>query len=130
MQKDCQRNFCDQQWHFYHRPLRRTVVLFQLYGAKTLPLIYGTALVINFHMIGEPLLKKLNKLYEPSALINLKFKSYDLAIKTDEDGNPILLFIGKADKEGKIKGDRYARRLLKDHAGKIIKDHWDHKGKV
>ena len=81
-------------------------------------------------MIGEPLLKKLNKLYEPSALINLKFKSYDLVVKTDEEGNPILLFIGKSDKEGKIKGDRYARRLLKDNAGKIIKDHWDYKGKV
>ena len=85
---------------------------------------------INFHMIGEPLLKKLNKLYQPSALINMKFKSYDLVVKTDEEGNPILLFIGKADKQGKIKGDRYARRLLKDKAGKIIKDHWDYKGKV
>ncbi len=80
--------------------------------------------------IGEPLLKVLNKRYEPSAIINLKFKSYDLAVKTDDEGNPIVLFMGKADKEGKIKGDRYARRLLMDKTGSIIKDHWDYKGKV
>jgi predicted peptidase len=80
--------------------------------------------------IGEALLKKLSKVYEPSAMVNLKFKTYDLAVKTDEEGNPVLLFMGKADSEGKIKGDRYARRLLKDNTGKIIKDHWDYKGKV
>ena len=80
--------------------------------------------------IGEPLLKKLNKLYQPSSIVHLKFKSYDLAIKTDEEGNPVLLFIGRADKEGTIKGDRYARRLLKDKTGKVLKDHWDYKGKV
>lgn len=80
--------------------------------------------------IGEPLLKKLSKLYEPSSMVHLRFKSYDLAFKTDEEGNPLVLFIGKADKEGTIKGDRYARRLLKDNTGKVIKDHWDYKGKV
>ena len=80
--------------------------------------------------IGEPLLKKLNKQYDASTIIHLKFKDYDLAVKTDEEGNPVLLFIGKANAEGVIKGDRYARRLLKDKTGKVIKDHWDYKGKV
>ena len=80
--------------------------------------------------IGEPLLKKLNKQYDASTIIHLKFKDYDLAVKTDEEGNPVLLFIGKANAEGAIKGDRYARRLLKDKTGKAIKDHWDYKGKV
>ena len=80
--------------------------------------------------IGEPLLKKLNKQYDASTIIHLKFKDYDLAVKTDEEGNPVLLFIGKANAEGAIKGDRYARRLLKDKTGKVIKDHWDYKGKV
>jgi hypothetical protein len=42
--------------------------------------------------IGEPLLKKLNKQYEASAMVYLKFKAYDLALKTDEEGNPVLLF--------------------------------------
>ena len=80
--------------------------------------------------IGEPLLKKLSKLYEPSAMVHQKFKSYDLAFKTDEEGNPVLLFIGKADREGNIKGDQYTRRLLKDKTGNVIKDHWDYKGRV
>ena len=80
--------------------------------------------------IGEPLLKKLNKLYEPSTMVHLKFKSYDLSIKTDDEGNAILLFIGEANKEGKIKGDRFARRMVKDNSGQVIKDHWDYKGKV
>ena len=93
---------------------------------------YGTALVEEDFMkkIGEPLLKKLNKQYEASAMLYLKFKAYDLAIKTDEEGNAVLLFIGKASTVGGIKGDRYARRLLKDKTGKVIKDHWDYKGKV
>jgi len=80
--------------------------------------------------IGEPLLKKLNKQYEASAMVHLKFKDYDLAVKTNEEGNPIVVFIGKVNAEGTIKGDRYARRLLKDKTGKVIKDHWDYKGKV
>ena len=63
-------------------------------------------------------------------MIELRFRSYDLALKTDEEGNPIVLFIGKANEKGIIKGDRYARRLLKDKEGKVIKDHWDYKGRV
>jgi hypothetical protein len=80
--------------------------------------------------LGDELLKKLNKKYEPSAMVNISFRRYDLAVKTDEEGNPIVLFIGKEKENGNIKGDRYARRLLKDKDGKIIKDHWDYKGKV
>jgi hypothetical protein len=80
--------------------------------------------------LGDELLKKLNKKYEPSAMVNISFRRYDLAVKTDEEGNPIVLFIGKEKENGNIKGDRYARRLLKDKEGKIIKDHWDYKGKV
>ena len=80
--------------------------------------------------IGDQLLKKLNKKYEPSAMVQLRFRDYDLAMKTDDEGNPVLLFIGSADEQGMIKGDRYARRLLKDAEGKVIKDHWDYKGRV
>lgn len=80
--------------------------------------------------IGESLLKKLSKKYEPSSMVNLSFKGYDLAMKTDEEGNPIVLFIGEAKEDGHIKGDRFARRLLKDKEGNIIKDHWDYKGKI
>lgn len=80
--------------------------------------------------MGDQLLKKLNKKYEPSAMVHLHFRDYDLAMKTDEEGNPVLLFIGTANEQGTIKGDRYARRLLKDGEGKVVKDHWDYKGKV
>lgn len=80
--------------------------------------------------IGDQLLKKLAKKYEPSSMVHTHFRDYDLAMKTDEEGNPILLFIGTANEEGIIKGDRYARRLLKDAEGKVVKDHWDYKGKI
>ena len=80
--------------------------------------------------MGEALAKKLSKKYEPSAIVNLRFRGYDMAAKTDDEGNPILLFIGKANEEGIIKGDRFARRLLKNKEGEVIKDHWDYKGKV
>ena len=77
----------------------------------------------------EPLLKILNKTYEPSTMVEVKFQRYDLAMKTDELGRPILLFMGKKDESGQIRGERYARRLVLDDDGQVIKDHWDHKGK-
>lgn len=79
----------------------------------------------------EPILKLLHKTYEPDSIVELKFKRFDLAIKTDNKGRPILLFIGEKDPEtGKIKGDRFARRLVEDAAGKLVKDHWDNKGRA
>ena len=80
--------------------------------------------------LGDPILKILNKTYEPSAMILTTFKRYDLAFKTDNEGNPILLFMGKMDEKGNIKGERFARTLKKDPEGKIIKDHWELKGKA
>jgi hypothetical protein len=80
--------------------------------------------------IKAPLLKILNKIYEPNSLIERPFKKYHAAFKTDEEGRPILLFIGEKTPEGKIKGERFARRLKIDHDGKVIKDHWEHKGKA
>lgn len=80
--------------------------------------------------LGPQLLLLLNKTYEPSTLIETVFQRYDLAFKTNEEGKPILLFIGKKDEHGKIKGQRFARRLLTDNSGRIIKDHWDNKGKT
>ena len=76
-----------------------------------------------------PILKILNKTYDSGVLIEIKFKRYDLAFKTDERGRPVLLFIGEKDSLGRINGERYARRLLESPDGTILKDHWDHKGK-
>lgn len=80
--------------------------------------------------LGEPFLKILRQKYEPSATLNLKVKGYALAIKTDEEGNPVLLFMGKLDDNGIVKGERYTRTLKKGQDGKVIKDHWDLKGKA
>jgi hypothetical protein len=78
-----------------------------------------------------PILKVLNKIYEPDSMLEFKFKRYDLAIKTDQKGRAILLFMGEKDPvTSKIKGHRYARRLLEDQDGKLLKDHWDNKGKA
>ena len=80
--------------------------------------------------LGPAILKILSKQYEPSAFVEKKFQRYDLGFKTDAEGNPIVLFMGTKDATGHIRGRRYARRLLKDPNGKIIKDHWDDKGMV
>ena len=80
--------------------------------------------------LGEEILKILNKTYEPSSLVETRFKRYDLAFKTDEAGRPILLFMGQKDENGKIKGERFARRLKQGNNGEMLKDHWDNKGKA
>lgn len=80
--------------------------------------------------IGQPLLKLLSKIYEPSTTVEATFSRYDLVFKTDAQGRPILLFIGKKDARGKIKGERFTRRLLTDDNGNVIKDHWDAQGKI
>lgn len=80
--------------------------------------------------LAPDLLKLLNRRYEPQSMINKKFKGFDLVIKTDEEGNPVLLFLGKLDEKGQVKGSRYARTLKKDREGKIFKDHWELKGKA
>ena len=80
--------------------------------------------------LGDRLLLLLKKKYEISSFITMRYKGNDLSFKTDEHGNPILLFIGKMNEEGIVKGDRYARRLITDKNGIVIKDHWDYKGKA
>ena len=80
--------------------------------------------------LNEELQKKLAKKFEPSSMLEMKYKGYDLSFKTDEEGNAILVFIGKKNESGAIKGERYARTLKKDREGKIFKDHWELKGKA
>ena len=80
--------------------------------------------------LNESLVLKLSKRYQPSTMVEMKFRGKDVSFKTDEEGNPIVLFIGKAQPDGKIKGERYTRRLVRDAQGFLIKDHWDLKGKV
>ena len=78
----------------------------------------------------EPVLKVLNKVYEPESLVERPFKRYHMAFKTDEMGRPVLLFLGQKEPDGRIKGERFSRRLKFDKDGKILKDHWEHKGRA
>ena len=80
--------------------------------------------------IGADLQKVLTKTYPPDKMIRQRFGRYDLAFKTDEEGRPVLLFMGKADEAGRIKGDHFVRHLQKDKDGTLVKNHWDNKGKV
>ncbi|SEN03299.1 hypothetical protein SAMN05192574_102243 [Mucilaginibacter gossypiicola] len=80
--------------------------------------------------VGPELLKILNKPFPAEQFIHQRFGRYDLAFKTDVQGRPVLLFMGIADADGNIKGERFARRLITGKDGKIIKDHWDNKGKA
>jgi hypothetical protein len=79
--------------------------------------------------LGEDLVKRLRKKFEPSSMVTMRYKGNDIAFKTDKEGNPIQLFVGTKNDEGIIKGYRYIRTLLEDRNGTIIKDHWDLKGK-
>lgn len=80
--------------------------------------------------LGNDILKILGRSYEPGSMVERSMGRYDLFFKTDELGRPVILFLGKTDGNGKIKGERFARRLVTDANGQIIKDHWDNKGKV
>ena len=80
--------------------------------------------------LGDDLLKKISKKFEPSTKVAMRYKSYDLLLVTDKEGNAIQLFMGKENEQGIIKGDRYARTLKYDRAGKLIKDHWERKGRA
>ncbi len=82
-------------------------------------------------MIKEPILKLLGRIYEPDAMIELMFGRYDLAIKTDGKGRAKLLFPGSKDQHtGKIKGARFAIRLIENENAEVLKDHWENKGKA
>jgi hypothetical protein len=80
--------------------------------------------------LSDDLIKKLKRKFEPSTTTRFRYSANDVVVQSDEEGNAIRAFIGKANEEGIIKGDRYSRSLLKDKEGKIIKDHWDRKGKA
>lgn len=76
------------------------------------------------------LIKKISGKMEPSSLVNMRFHRYDIVLKTDADGNAVQMFIGKADEKGVIHGERYTRTLKYGRDGKVLKDHWEMKGKA
>ena len=78
--------------------------------------------------LGEDLLKKLRKKFEPATMIQFRYRTNDISIQTDNEGNAVKMFIGKMKEDGMIRGDRYVRNIIKDREGRVIKDHWDRKG--
>lgn len=80
--------------------------------------------------LGKSLVKILSKIYPPMSGMEMRFGRYDMYVKTDNEGNAVVLFIGERQENGSIKGERYARRLKKDDEGKVIKDHWELKGRA
>jgi hypothetical protein len=80
--------------------------------------------------LSDSLLLKLRGKYSPSTMVDIKFKGKDVSMKTDNGGNPVVVFIGKMLPNGKIKGERFTRTLVTDTKGVVIKDHWDLKGKA
>jgi len=74
--------------------------------------------------LGPGIQKVLQQNYPAGELISRQFKGLDLSFKTDDEGRPVLLFLGKLQKDGHIKGERYTRVI---NAGT---DHWEHKGKA
>lgn len=80
--------------------------------------------------LSEGLIALLSKQYEPSSMVNQQYKGKDLSFKTDAAGNPVLLFVGRRDSEGAVRGERYVRTLKADREGRVIKDHWELKGKA
>jgi hypothetical protein len=80
--------------------------------------------------LGDDILKKINRKFEPSTKLAMRYRSYDLLLITDKEGNAVQLFMGKENEQGIIKGDRYARTLKYDRDGNLIKDHWERKGKA
>ncbi len=80
--------------------------------------------------LGDDLIRRISKKFGSSETISLRYRNYDVVLKTDADGNAKQMFIGKADANGNITGDRYIRVLKHDQEGNIIKDHWDRKGRA
>ena len=80
--------------------------------------------------LSDDILKKLQRKFEPSSTTPFRYHSVDIVVQSDEHGNAIRIFIGKANDKGVVKDDRYSRILKKDKEGNIIKDHWERKGKA
>ena len=80
-------------------------------------------------MLEKDILKLLDQNYPALSVTETRYQDLDVAFKTDSNGIPVLLFIGKKDESGRIRGERYTRKISVT-AGGNIKDNWEHRGKV
>ena len=80
-------------------------------------------------MLRAGILKILDKNYPALVVKETRYRRLDLAFTTTNHGLPVLLFIGKKDTSGKIKGERYTREISVTSQG-VVKNQWAHKGKA
>ena len=80
--------------------------------------------------IGKALETKLNKIYKPSTRFDDTFKGNDITYITNENGEPVTLYIGKRNADGNISGNLFTRKIKSRQDNKITESHWDNKGKV
>ena len=80
--------------------------------------------------LGDDIIRRLRRKFAPSTTTQFRYRNNDVVVQSDEEGNAVRMFIGKANEKSVIKGDRYSRTVKKDKDGNIIKDHWDRKGKA
>ena len=77
----------------------------------------------------EGIKKLLDKAYPASSITETTYGGQDIAFKTDSEGRPVLLFIGKKIAPGRIRGKRYVRNIVTTSDGKV-EDHWEKKSKA
>jgi hypothetical protein len=80
-------------------------------------------------MLGEGVKKLLEKEYPASSINETTYRGQDIAFKTNAEGRPVLVFIGKKVAPGKIRGQRYIRSTVTTSDGHV-KDHWEKKDKT
>jgi hypothetical protein len=86
---------------------------------------------LNTMPLHRELDKKLSKLYEPSTRIDDVFKGHDITFVTNENGEPVTLFLGKRRPDGVIAGERYVRTIKRQPGTtEVSASHWDLKGKT
>ncbi len=82
-------------------------------------------------MTGPRLAAHLSKRYPPDSRHDQAFGRHELTFITNAAGDPVTLFIGERNADGTIRGERYARTLLfEPDTGRVLKSHWDLKGKT
>ena len=64
--------------------------------------------------LSDDFIKKLKQKFEPSTKMQFRYRTNEIVVQADEEGNAMRAFIGKANDKGIIKGNRYNRTLKRD----------------
>ena len=93
--------------------------------------LYDQKKATNIMSIHPKLEERLSKRFAPSTKIDDVYNGKDITFVTNENGEPVTLFIGKRRSDGAIAGERYVRRIKRAPGSDAISgSHWENKGKV